>query len=221
MKAGTQLVIAGIAFGMLTAAACRDASRGMIVLCAGDSLTEQGYPAALRRILAERGVRVRVLNHGRSGNTSGEYLEFLKSKRARLAAERPDVVLLMLGTNDVRVDGDRASREDFAAHMAAIIEIFRGFRSRGGRPARVVIATVPPVPETAGPPFGPGSTARVRDEINPAIGELAAREGLPLVDQYAVFASAAQDLLPGIHPTAAGYERMAAAWADALLPPAR
>src|SRR4030042_2155148 len=48
----------------------------VIVLCAGDSLTEPGDPRHLKRLLEMDGGRARALTYGRRGNTSGEYLRF-------------------------------------------------------------------------------------------------------------------------------------------------
>jgi len=80
--------------------------------------------------------------------------------------------------------------------------------------------------EAAG--FAPGSTVgapdgtdagsrRVRAEINPAIREIAAAEGIAVVDQHAVFLRR-PDLLPEVHPVREGYRLMAEVWRDALRP---
>jgi lysophospholipase L1-like esterase len=197
--------------------ACSTPRRGVIILCAGDSLTDSEYPGDLERLLRRDGIPARVLNFGRKGNTSGEYLQFLEGRRAALAGERPDFVLLELGTNDVRLDGDRTSAPDFARNIRAIIAIFRGFSTRsGGRPA-ILLASIPPVPETAGFPFGPASGERVSREINPLIRDIAREERLVFVDNYAVFA-ASPELLPGVHPSREGYRRLARSWHEALGP---
>ena len=158
-----------VAGGLIAAAAavffsCSRPERGVVILCAGDSITEQGYPRFLRAALRADGVRARVLNYGRSGNTSAEYLAFLDGNKEKLGAERPDIVLLELGTNDVRVDGDRATAGDFERNIREIVGVLRGFRTRTGEPPAIFLAAVPPVPE--GTPFpsapipGPGSPPR-------------------------------------------------------------
>jgi len=191
--------------------------RGLIVLCAGDSITEQAYPRLLQQALKKEGRRARVLNYGRSGHTTGEYLKFLTSRLDRIETEKPDVVLLQLGTNDVRLDGDRTPLAEFERNLRAIIRIFEGVRNRRGRPTAVLLATIPPIPDGVPFPFGPESARRVVDEINPAVRTIAAELKLVLVDNYALFA-AAPGLLPGVHPSPEGYRRLAARWLQALRP---
>jgi len=193
---------------------CAPSGRGVIVFCAGDSLTEAAYPRDLRRILAAEGISARVLNHGRSGMTSGEYLNHLVRERARLIEEKPDVVLLQLGTNDVRIDGDSTPVEKFRENMEGILGVFRTFRSRSGKIPVILLATVPDTPVTP-PNFDASSARRVRDEINPAIRDLAAAEGIAVVDQHAVFVRR-PELLPEVHPLREGYRLMAEAWREAL-----
>jgi lysophospholipase L1-like esterase len=212
----TLIIISALSVLFLSSA-CSTPRLGVIILCAGDSLTDSEYPGDLERLLRGDGIPARVLNFGRKGNTSGEYLQFLEGRRAALAGERPDFVLLELGTNDVRLDGDRTSAPDFARNIRAIIAIFRGFSTRtGGRPV-ILLASIPPVPETVGFPFSPASGERVSREINPLIRDIAREERLVFVDNYAVFA-ASPELLPGVHPSREGYRRLALNWHEALSP---
>lgn len=196
---------------------CTARTGGVIILCAGDSITEEGYPRLLQQALKKENMRARVLNYGRSGNTTGEYLKFLRGRADALKSETPDVILLQLGTNDVRFDGDQTTLPDFERNLSEIISIFRGFRNRGGRPSILLISTIPPVPETVPFPFTPESSRRVVEEINPAIRALASESALPLVDNYALFAGA-PELLPGVHPSREGYRRLAMNWLQAFRP---
>jgi lysophospholipase L1-like esterase len=188
-----------------------------IILCAGDSLTDSEYPRDLRRLLARDGIAARVLNYGRKGATSGEYRRFLAERGAALADEHPDFVLLQLGTNDVRLDGDLTDARAFEANVRAIIAVFRGFTGRQGGKTRILLGLIPPVPASAGVPFGAASRERVTGEINPLLGRIARQEGLVLVDNHALFSSS-PELLPGVHPSREGYRRLARSWYDALTP---
>jgi len=196
---------------------CSSSPKGVIILCAGDSITAEAYPHFLQQILEENGIRARVLNYGRKGHTSGEYLRFLEANEKKLAAERPDFILLQLGTNDVRTDVDRTSADAFAANMRKIISAFRGFQDRSGKASRILLATIPPVPEATPLPFTPESSRRVESDINPAVREIAAAERLPLVDNHGLFAGR-PDLLPGVHPSRDGYRLLAEHWHAALKP---
>jgi len=196
---------------------CASPPRGFIILCAGDSITAEAYPHFLQRLFSRDGIRARVLNYGRSGFTSGEYRAFLEKHIDRMSREHPDAVLLQLGTNDVRVDGDRTAAADFAANMKAITAAFRGLRSRSGRPSLLIVATIPPVPAGTPLPFSEESVRRVEEEINPAIRSLADAEDLPLVDNHGFFLSR-PELLPGVHPSREGYQALASNWYGSLRP---
>lgn len=201
---------------------CASPPRGVIILCAGDSLTAKAYPHYLQKRLNADGIRARVVNRGVSGDTSGEYLAWLTDpvREEAILWHRPDIILLQLGTNDVRVDGDRTETAQFTANMRKIITHFRGFLTRTADPSLVVLATVPPIPEGTPFPFSPESARRVREEINPAIEALAREFGLPLVDNYRLF-EGRPDLLPGVHPTLEGFRLLAGNWYEtvrALLP---
>ena len=196
---------------------CASPPRGFIILCAGDSITAEAYPHFLQRLFARDGVRARVLNYGRSGFTSGEYRAFLGKNLDRMCRERPDAILLQLGTNDVRVDGDRTPTPEFEANMRAILAAFKGCRSRSNRPSLLFLATIPPVPKDTPLPFSAESVRRVEEDINPAIRSLAVEESLPLVDNHGLFLSR-PDLLPGIHPSRDGYRALAANWYGSLRP---
>jgi len=214
MRTGRWLLLAAL---LPLFAACGGSERGVIILCAGDSLTENGYPPYLRRILARDGVAARVLNYGRSGNTSGEYLKFLQENRERLMEERPDVILIQLGTNDLRTDVDFTATDRFRTNLKEIVTEFRDFRSRSGKIPAIYLATIPDIPLGDLAVFNAESSRRVEAEINPALKAFAAAEGLPIVDNHAVFAGR-PDLLPGVHPSSEGYRLMAARWREALRP---
>jgi len=196
---------------------CSTSPKGIIVLCAGDSITAEAYPHFLQRIFNSEGRKARVLNYGRNGHTSGEYLSFLEKNGARLEAEGPDFILLELGTNDVRTDIDSTPTPVFKSNMKRIIEIFRGFKSRSGKTPVILLATIPPVPEGTPFPFTPESVARVDAEINPALKSISREERIPLVDHYTLFLKE-PGLLPGVHPSLEGYRRLARHWFDALQP---
>jgi lysophospholipase L1-like esterase len=196
---------------------CVSSPRGVIVFCAGDSITAAAYPHFLQRYLNQDGLPARVLNHGRSGNTSGEYLDFLVKNLERLIAERPDFILLQLGTNDIRTDLDFTSTERFRDNMKKILAAFRKFRNRSGKIPVILLSTIPPVPSTGPLPFDAESLRRVEAEINPTIRSLAAEEGLLLVDNHGLF-SRRPDLLPDVHPSREGYRLLAENWRAALSP---
>jgi lysophospholipase L1-like esterase len=196
---------------------CVAPPRGVIILCAGDSITAGGYPHYLQRLLSADGIRARVLNRGRSGNRSGEYLSYLGHDREALLGLKPDFILLQLGTNDVRTDLDHTSTEQFAANMRRILGILGDFRNRDGNPSRILLAAIPPIPEGTTYPFDRDSLRRATEEINPAIRDLAREARIPFVDNHALFLGR-PDLLPGVHPSREGYKELARSWYRTLKP---
>lgn len=165
------------------------------ILCIGDSLTagkdlpdpdRTSYPAVLERRLKEKGFRVRVTNAGQSGDTSFD-------ARARLdfsLADRPDVVIVCLGSNDM-FQGKRL--EDVEANLTDIV---RRCRATG---ARVVLCRMRIFVN-----FGFGWAARY-ERIFPRVAETAGAALAPFPLE-GVAAKPAMNLSDGIHPNPAGYD---------------
>lgn len=196
---------------------CRHRLPSYILLAAGDSLTAEGYPGYLRRILQEQGFRVKIYNFGRSGHNTSEYLAYLRAEGDKLRALHPDFILLELGTNDVRVDGDHNSIATYEANMREILRLLANFKNRWGENSKILLALIPPVPQGVSYPFSLESGIRVEREINPTLKRLASELGLDLVNHWQLFIQK-PELLPGVHPTPEGYREMARVWAEALLP---
>jgi lysophospholipase L1-like esterase len=201
----------------LLAFLCSSPPRNTIIFCAGDSITAADYPLFLQKLIRQDGIKAVVRNHGRAGHTSGEYLRFLLKNRDQFKKERPDFVLIQLGTNDVREDRDSTSLEDFRRNMRRILGYFREFRTRDGKQPVLLVATIPPIPEDSRYPFAPGSRQRVTAEINPAIIALSEKENIRLVDNHTLFLNS-PSLLSGVHPTEDGYRALAKNWREALTP---
>ncbi len=217
------LAVGGLALAAAMAASpCRHATRAPaedgrpLILCAGDSITAASYPDHLRDRLERDGFRVRVENAGRKGNTTGEYLAFLRASRLA-EREKPAVVLLQLGTNDVRIDGDRTPVELFRRNLESIIDLFMARPAVTGRVPIILLATIPPVKVVVIDHFDANSGIRVENEINLAIRNIARSRGIALVDNHALFAGR-PSLLPDIHPSEEGYRVLADNWHAALAP---
>jgi len=184
------------------------------ILCAGDSITADSYPKRLQDRLDEAGLRAQVVNAGILGHTSTEYLDYVTSSSI-LSRVNPHIVLLQLGTNDVRADCNRVSTQHFVTNMRAIIALIRAHRNPNGGAPILFIATVPPIVAT-GFPFTGASRRRITDEINPAIMDLARGTDLPVNDIHALFEKRPH-LLPEIHPSQEGYQAMANHWFEVMV----
>ncbi len=180
-----------------------------MVLCAGDSLTAEGYPRILEEMLRGTGQEVRVVDAGVPGHSSVEYLSFLRRKKP-LERCKPRFTLLQIGTNDLRCDYHRSTPEAFEQVLGAIVkEMFRQHPR-----TKPMLATIPPiVPD--GRTFDEESAVGVEGWVNPLIRRTAARYGLVLNDLWREF-SEHPEWLEDNHPTAEGKERMAALWFDVI-----
>jgi acyl-CoA thioesterase-1 len=177
------------------APAPEDGVRRVVFL--GDSLTaglgleeEQAFPARVAELLRERGKEIHAINAGVSGDTSAGGLARLDW----LLRQDPDVVVVELGAND-GLRGQPAANTE-----ANLRQIATRVRAAG---AHVLLVGLQ-VPPNYGPQY-----AREFAEIYP---KLAAELDLPLVPFLleGVGGDPALNLPDGIHPTAAGHERVAA-----------
>ena len=201
----------------LSLLSCSSSHRGVIIACMGDSLTESSYPRHLLKTLAREGVRAKIINFGRSGFTSGEYLNYLEKNQPAIAAAQPDFILVQLGTNDVRIDHDRTSKEQFFSNMKNILGILSQLKNPEGKKTRILLATIPPIPLETPFPFSSDSQRRVMSEINPVIFQIGKEQKISIVDNYTVFIESPQ-FLPEVHPTEEGYKLLAGNWFVALKP---
>jgi len=210
----TKMLYGVIAFSVLFVAGSiwilKAKKRAYVVVCAGDSFTASGYPEKLQKEFNGTGMTAIVINRGINGHTSGEYLNFMK-RNDIFKLDNPDAVLLMLGTNDVRVDRDFTKTDDFIKNMEEIISLIKRYPNNKGKTPDILISTILPIPDNPPSTFNQQSIQRVKNEINPAIETIAEKHALILVDNYRLF-SEHMNLLSNIHPTQEGYELMAENW---------
>ena len=202
------------------------AKEGQIkVACVGDSITygmsvinwfENTYPAQLQDLLGED---YHVQNYGFSGKTAQENNE--ESYRATKLYEKskaynPDIVILMMGSNDSK-PYNFEGKEAFKQAERELIEIYLGLESK----PRLILATV-----NAGF-FVHGATEGdymydINGEnillVNEAITELAEEYNLELVDTYALTKDHPEYYkIDGIHPNKDGAKVMAEAFYQEII----
>ncbi|MFF1273549.1 GDSL-type esterase/lipase family protein [Streptomyces marokkonensis] len=207
------------------AAAAPDAAAPVRIMPLGDSIT--GSPGCWRAVLWNR-----LLNAGHTdidfvgtlpeqgcgvehdGDNEGHGGELVTQVAdrdllpARLAATRPDIVVMHFGTNDVwsNVSPDRI--------LAAYTELVAQMRA-SNPDMRVVVAQLIPM----NPASCAACAQRVAD-FNARIPGWAAATGtsrspVSVVDQWTGF-DTALDTYDGVHPNASGDEKIAARWFPAL-----
>jgi lysophospholipase L1-like esterase len=159
------------------------------------------YPTKLQTFLTSRYTAQTpvVLNHG----LAGEYVTESESRTrflASLGIASPQVVLLQEGVNDLHVFGDAA----IPVIAGSLRRLVQDARARG---ISVLVGTLLPERRGSCRAYAPA----LIEPANAAIRAMAASEGVGLVDLYTAFAGREAELLgeDGLHPSDAGYERMA------------
>jgi lysophospholipase L1-like esterase len=181
------------------------------VACIGDSVTKaqgaKSWPRQLGKMLGE-GYRV--------GNFSANAVVCLKTARRTVwrggeikaaARFRPDIVIIMLGTN-MGKPGHWKQKARYAGDYCAVIAFFAKL------PTKPKIYLCRPIP-VAKDNYGiVGKT--VKDEVTPVIETIAKEDKLPLIDTYTPLAGKPELLPDGVHPSAVGCEVIAKAVCAAI-----
>ena len=149
---------------------------------------------------------------GHSGYTTGTLLAngATEPLRAWLAAYAPpDVVLLMIGTNDALLQVDHATR------LANLRGVVAQLRERNPY-VRILVAQIIPTADAT-------RNAREIVPYNAALPTLAAelstaQSPIVVVDQYSGYDGAADNGADGFHPVKSGMQKIAARWYAALVP---
>jgi lysophospholipase L1-like esterase len=187
------------------------------VACVGDSITfgagikdraHNSYPAQLQQMLGDR---YDVRNFGVSGRTMLKHGDYPYWKEKAFADARefaPNIVVIMLGTNDTKPQNWKF-KDEFAADAKALVQEFQGLASK----PKVYLCRPVPV-------FPPGAfnirADVLKDGVIPAVDQVAKETGAQVIDLYAALDGHA-DLFPDkVHPNAEGAKLMAEAVAKAV-----
>jgi lysophospholipase L1-like esterase len=206
---------------LLLGCAAAEAAGKIRIACVGDSITKgagadsgQDYPSQLGRVL---GAEYTVGNFGVNAatlqmNTSRPYRKHRMFAQA--TAFRPDIVIIMLGTNDAK-PGFLKDNEAFLSDMRAMIATFAGL------PTKPKVFVCKPIPV-----FDDGygiSTGTLKDRVTPLIEQVAKEKNVPLIDCYTPFAGKSALLPDTVHPNAEGNVLLAKTIAAAIkgAPPAK
>lgn len=184
------------------------------VACVGDSITQgsgaakgMSYPSQLQTLLGESWV---VGNFGVSGRTllkKGDHPYWNEGAYQKALGFKPDVVIIMLGTNDTKPQ-NWAHEAEFVADYTELVKSFQALESK----PRVYVCRPCPVPEPGN--YGINE-AGVKEEIT-RIDALAAEMNLDIIDMHAALADKSKLLPDRVHPNTAGAGEMAKAAFAAL-----
>jgi lysophospholipase L1-like esterase len=177
------------------------------VVCAGDGLTSgigsahgQTYPEQLERML---GHGWHVMTYGSTGTTllrKGDRSWWRSFQYHYALRARPDVVVIMLGSNDTRPQ----NWQQQAAFEKDSRELIASFRDLPTRP-RIFICLPPYVP---GPNDRDVSEERLR-VLRACLQTVAEEENVGLIDNYAVTKPFPGDISRNLYPNHRSYARIA------------
>ena len=184
------------------------------VACIGDSITQgsgaepgQSYPSQLQAMLGDKW---KVGNFGVSGRTllkKGDNPYWNEQAYQDALKSAPDVVIIMLGTNDSKPQNWKFESE-FVADYTELVKSFQALPSK----PRVYVCRPCPVPEPGN--FGINET-NVKQQIK-RLDRLAKELKLGGIDMHAALADKPQLLPDRVHPNTEGASEMAKAAFKAL-----
>ena len=175
------------------------------IACVGNSITygagmvnreRNAYPAQLQELLGEEYL---VENFGVSGRTllkKGD-LPYMKSKAYRKALNFvPDLVYIMLGTNDSKLQ-NRVFLNEFEADYT---ELIQNFKRKNSKVKIVILLPIPSFLEDTMSIWNP----IIKDKIIPKLQNIAYKTETEVIDLYQLFIDKPQLLPDQIHPSSLG-----------------
>jgi lysophospholipase L1-like esterase len=173
------------------------------IACVGNSITygygiegrdSLSYPARLQQMIGDKFI---VHNYGVSGRTllkKGDHPYWNEDAYQQARGWQPDLVIIMLGTNDTKQQNWKYSGE-FESDYRELLESFKNLPSHP-----TVFASLPvPVFQTK---YG------IRDSVLklefPMIKKAARREGVHVINLYKAMKPYGKDFFDGVHPDKTG-----------------
>ncbi|MGJ8695460.1 MAG: SGNH/GDSL hydrolase family protein [Verrucomicrobiaceae bacterium] len=184
------------------------------IVCFGDSITKRGYPALLAELTGTE-----VISSGVAGHNS---LQGLKRIQKDVLDHHPDIVVVFFGTNDIRVDSDRAHipLPKYEENLTAIAKACRKAK------AQIVICTPPPIDPK--PYFtrhqeadynGPAGLAKLLSDYRDTAIKVAKKNEAPVVDLNQLLLKEPTWMhRDGVHPSPAGNKIIASLIAEKVRP---
>lgn len=184
------------------------------VACIGDSITEgagaeqgRSYPSQLQELLGDKW---KVGNYGVSGRTllkKGDFPYWNEAKYQNALKSEPDVVIIMLGTNDTKPQ-NWAHEKEFVADYTELVKSFQDLPSK----PRIYVCRPVPVPGEGN--FGINEK-NLKEWIK-RIDKLAKEMDLGVIDMHKAL-DRKDELLPDrVHPNTEGAGEMAKAAFEVL-----
>lgn len=179
------------------------------VACVGDSITEgfklknpsvESYPAQLSKLVANN---IRVENFGIRGRSiikAGEQSYWDSEMYQKSLHFNPDIVIIMLGSNDMK-DANFGKREEIVKDYNALIQSYKNMHSKP-----TIYICFPP------PSYGSirGITdKRLTEVLIPKIKEVAQQNGISIIDMHTLLSNKKELFPDTLHPNVEGTTLMA------------
>ncbi len=202
------IIVAGAEAVLLADVGTQTQQEPVRVACIGDSITRgTEYTLDLWALIGSNYI---VGDFGVGGSTvslnSGA--AYLNKTAFETADEfQPDIVLIMLGTNDAAPIVNETINE-FVNDYITLIDVVQRWSSKPD-----VYLLMPPPIDNASVNH---SSKLLADRVQPGIYEVVDQTGLPLIDAYTPLVGQPELFLDGVHPTAEGAQLIAKAVYDAV-----
>jgi acyl-CoA thioesterase-1 len=187
------IVFSGVSLFYMLSVGDKDKIR---VACVGDSITEgSDYPLDLWMLLGDN---FTVGNFGVGGSTISLNSEspYMKNSSFQVAMEyQPDIVIIMLGTNDANA----VIWTDNGSFKGDYVKLIAEFQALSSKP-KIYLVKPPPI-------FCNGTTPSAeyfRDNVIPTIEQVANQMDLQIIDVYSALVNYSEFFRDGIHPDEQG-----------------
>ena len=181
----------------------------LTIVCLGDSITYgyklsnpviESYPARLQKQVREGW---QVLNLGVNGATvlnKGDIPTITQGAYQHSMKSMPDVVVLMLGTNDTK-DINWQYNGEFVSDYVALVNEMQDLPSH----PHVIVCSIPPIFAD----YPNGINAKREEGINDLLKSVVADSDADFLDLYAVLSHEPSFFIDGVHPNARGAQEIA------------
>jgi len=193
------------------------------VMALGDSHTvgvgsthRAGYRLAFSNAMSEGGYDIDMVggkangpegfDHRHQGYKGATTYEISSAVHEKLANYDPELVILLIGTNDARAPGFNPL--SFEVHLSVLVD--RIFASNPD--IKLIIATVPPQKSGKNDPANRALNARIQKHVEGRRNQ----DHIAIVDVYNLIDDRL-DMFDDLHMNDAGYEKVGGAFADAAL----
>lgn len=198
------LAVAGLAVVLLASGIAayyllESKSTGRIrVACVGDSLTQSSeYPYNLWSLIGDQSYDLRNFGAGSTTVLRASETSYMNTSVYRDALDfQPNIVVIMLGTNDAQPSLHRYN-ESFTADYALLINSFLGLESK----PEVWVVLPPPIISNQS---GAIDSAYFDQQVIPGIIQAANQTGVPVIDVYSAFTGHSDYYRDGLHVNSAG-----------------